>query len=32
MAGHDSRKPFRMGKVRQLFQVAGHAYELGHEF
>ena len=31
MTGHYSRKSFRMGKVGKLVQVAGHAFELGHE-
>ena len=31
MTGYYSRKSFRMGKVGKLVQVAGHAFELGHE-
>ena len=31
MSGHYSRKSFRMGKVGKLVQVAGYAFELGHE-
>lgn len=31
MTGHYTRKSFRMGKVGKLVQVAGHAFELGHE-
>ena len=31
MAGYYSRKSFCMGKTGKLVQVAGHAFELGHE-
>ncbi len=31
MAGHYSRKSFRMGKTGKLVQVVGYAFELGHE-
>lgn len=31
MAGHYPRKSFCMGKASELIQVAGHAFELGHE-
>ncbi len=31
MTRHYSRKSFRMGKAGKLVQVAGHAFELGHE-
>lgn len=31
MMGYYSRKSFRMGKAGELVQVAGHAFELGHE-
>ncbi len=31
MSGHYPRKSFRMGKTGKLVQVAGHAFELGHE-
>ncbi len=31
MTGHYPRKSFRMGKAGKLVQVAGHAFELGHE-
>ncbi len=31
MTGHYPRKSFRMGKAGELVQVAGHAFELGHE-
>ena len=31
MTGHYTRQSFRMGKAGKLVQVAGHAFELGHE-
>ena len=31
MEGHYPRKSFCMGKAGELVQVAGHAFELGHE-
>lgn len=31
MTRHYSRKSLRMGKAGELVQVAGHAFELGHE-
>ncbi len=31
MTGYYPRKSFRMGKAGKLVQVAGHAFELGHE-
>ena len=31
MTGNYSCKSFRMGKAGKLVQVAGHAFELGHE-
>lgn len=31
MAGYYSRQSFCMGKAGKLVQVAGHAFELGHE-
>lgn len=31
MTGHYTRKSFCMGKTGKLVQVAGHAFELGHE-
>lgn len=31
MTGHYSRKSFRMSKAGELVQVAGYAFELGHE-
>lgn len=31
MTRHYFRKSFRMGKASKLIQVAGHAFELGHE-
>ena len=31
MTGHDSRKSFRVGKSCKLVQIAGRAFELGHE-
>ena len=31
MTGHYPRKSFCMGKASELIQVAGHAFELGHE-
>ncbi len=31
MSGHYSCKSFCMGKAGKLVQVAGHAFELGHE-
>ena len=31
MTGRYSHKSFRMGKASKLVQVAGHAFELGHE-
>ncbi len=31
MTGHDACKSFCMGKAGKLIQIAGHAFELGHE-
>ena len=31
MSGHYPRKSFCMGEAGELVQVAGHAFELGHE-
>ena len=31
MTGYYTRQSFRMGKAGKLVQVAGHAFELGHE-
>ena len=31
MTGHYPRQSFCMGKAGKLVQVAGHAFELGHE-
>mgnify|MGYP005855469641 CR=1 FL=1 len=31
MTGHYPRKSFRMGEAGKLVQVAGYAFELGHE-
>ena len=31
MTGHYTRKSFCMGEAGKLVQVAGHAFELGHE-
>ncbi len=31
MAGYYTRQSFCMGKTGKLVQVAGHAFELGHE-
>ncbi len=31
MTGHYPRKSLRMGKAGKLVQVAGYAFELGHE-
>ena len=31
MTGHYPRQSFRMSKAGELIQVAGHAFDLGHE-